>query len=109
MSEMMPPSRLVFDDLGTIRDAVVDGHGLAWLPCWLIRDDLAAGRLAIVLNHLPSHAFDSHLLWPQAPHLPMRVRLAIDALAATLPEATALPPPLRETALARSLPRVCRN
>lgn len=96
LAETTPPSRLTFDDLGTIRDAAVGGHGLAWLPCWLVRDDLAAGRLVTVLGHLPSHAFDSHLLWPQTPHLPMRVRLAIDALAAALPEATSLPPPLRQ-------------
>ncbi|PWC34836.1 LysR substrate-binding domain-containing protein [Azospirillum sp. TSO22-1] len=95
LAEAMPPSRLHFDDLGTIRDATLDGHGLAWLPCWLVRDDLAAGRLVTVLDHLPSHVFDSHLLWLQTPHLPMRVRLAIDALAAALPEATSLPPSLR--------------
>ncbi len=89
--EIVPPSRMRLDDLGTIRDAAVEGHGLAWLPNWLIRDDVAAGRLATVLDHLPAHVFDSHALWPQSPHLPRRVRLAIDALAAALPETAALP------------------
>jgi hypothetical protein len=28
---------------------------------------------------------ETHALWPQTPHLPMRVRLAIDALADALP------------------------
>lgn len=91
--EIVPPSRMRFDDLGTIRDAALARHGLAWLPCWLIRDDVAAGRLTTVLDHLPSHVFDTHALWPQTPHLPLRVRLAIDALAAALPETT----DLRET------------
>ena len=88
--EIVPPSRMRFDDLGTIRDAAVAGHGLAWLPCWLIRDDVAAGRLAMVLPHLPAHVFESHVLWPQTPHLPLRVRIAIDALAAGLPETASI-------------------
>ncbi|SFL88057.1 LysR family transcriptional regulator [Methylobacterium pseudosasicola] len=89
-TEIVPPSRMRFDDVGAIRDAAIGGHGLAWLPCWLIRDDVAAGRLATVLDHLPAHVFESHALWPQTPHLPLRVRLAIDALAAGLPEVSAL-------------------
>ncbi|MCJ2139844.1 LysR family transcriptional regulator [Methylobacterium sp. E-066] len=89
-AEIVPPSRMRFDDVDAIRDAAIGGHGLAWLPCWLIRDDVAAGRLATVLDHLPAHVFESHALWPQTPHLPLRVRLAIDALAAALPEESAL-------------------
>ncbi len=87
-TETTPPSRLRFDDLGVIRDAAVAGHGLAWLPCWLIRPELLAGRLVTVLEDLPSHVFDTHALWPQTAHLPLRVRLALDALASELPEAT---------------------
>ena len=87
-AEIVPPSRMRFDDLGTIRDAAIGGHGLAWLPCWLIREDVASGRLATVLDTLPAHVFDSHALWPQTPHLPLRVRRAIDALAAELQAST---------------------
>lgn len=100
--EITPPSRMRFDDLGAIRDAALDGHGLAWLPCWLIRDDVAARRLTTVLDHLPSHVFDTHALWPRTPHLPLRVRLAIDALAATLPATTA--PPETSTSSAQDGP-----
>jgi hypothetical protein len=28
---------------------------------------------------------ETHALWPETPHLPMRLRLAIDALVAELP------------------------
>lgn len=90
-TEIIPPSRMHIDDVGAIRDAALDGHGLAWLPCWLIRDDVASGRLVPVLGDLAAHVFDSHALWPQTPHLPLRVRLAIDALAAALPARVALP------------------
>ena len=92
VTEIVPPSRMHFDDVGAIRDAALDGHGLAWLPGWLIRDAVASGRLVTVLSDLPAHAFDSHALWPRTPHLPLRVRLAIDALASALPPKIALPP-----------------
>jgi len=85
-----PPSRMRFDDLEAIADAAVAGHGLAWLPCWLIRDRVHAGALAPVLTDQPQQVFESHALWPQSPRLPLRVRLAIDALAAELPGRTEL-------------------
>ncbi len=89
--EIVPPSRLRFDDVGAIRDAALEGHGLAWLPDWLIRDDIASGRLVNVLGDEPAHAFVCHALWPQTPHLPWRVRCAINALAAALPSRVAPP------------------
>jgi DNA-binding transcriptional LysR family regulator len=83
--EMTPPSRLHFDDLEAIADAAEAGHGLAWLPCWLIRERVRSGRLLQVLKTIPGLVFRTHALWPETPHLPLRVRLAIDALAAALP------------------------
>jgi DNA-binding transcriptional LysR family regulator len=81
-----PKSRLRLDDLEAIADAAVAGMGLAWLPCWLVRDHVASGALVRVLADAPNIAFDSHALWLQTPHLPLRLRLAIDALAAELPK-----------------------
>jgi DNA-binding transcriptional LysR family regulator len=88
--EATPPSRLRFDDLEAITDAAEAGYGLAWLPCWLIRDRVRAGTLVPVLTAIPGLVFTSHALWPQSPHLASRVRLAIDALAAELPGAAEL-------------------
>ncbi|MFK8253324.1 LysR substrate-binding domain-containing protein [Ancylobacter terrae] len=85
MVEAMPPGRLRFDDLETIADAAEAGHGLAWLPCWLIRDRVRTGALVPLLADLPRLVFKTHALWPQSPYLPLRVRLAIDALAEKLP------------------------
>jgi DNA-binding transcriptional LysR family regulator len=81
-----PKSRLRLDDLEAIADAAVAGMGLAWLPCWLVRDHVTSGALVRVLADAPNIAFDSHALWLQTPHLPLRLRLAIDALAAELPK-----------------------
>ena len=83
--EITPTGRLRFDDLSAMSDAAADGYGVTWLPCWLIRDRVREGKLVPVLLDGPRLMIETHVLWPQAPHLPLRVRLAIDALVAELP------------------------
>lgn len=83
--EVTPPSRMRFDDLEAIADAAEAGYGLAWLPCWLIREKVRLGMLVPLLGNVPRRVFRTHAIWPETPHLPLRVRLAIDALAAALP------------------------
>ena len=81
-----PRSRLRFDDLETIADAAAAGLGLAWLPCWLIRERVERGELVRVLANEPSMIVHVYALWPSAPQLPLRTRLAIDTLAQALPK-----------------------
>jgi len=88
--EVTPPSRLRFDNVEAIADAAEAGHGLAWLPSWLIRDRVRSGTLIPLLTDVPSRIFVTRALWPETPHLPLRVRFAIDALAAALPGTTEL-------------------
>ena len=82
--QIVPPHRMRFDDMGSIADAAVEGLGIAWLPCWLIRDAVRGGQLVPLLGDQPRQVFESYALWPDTPHLPLRVRLAIDALASEL-------------------------
>lgn len=83
--EVVPQHRLRFDDLEAIADAAVLGMGLAWLPSWLVRERLKAGALVELLPNEGRLPYDVHALWLQTPHLPPKVRVAIDALAADLP------------------------
>ena len=83
--DLTPQTRLRFDDLGAIADAAAAGFGLAWLPSWLVRDEIRSGALVHLLADVPALVSDSHAVWPQTPHLPMRVRVAVDALAAEMP------------------------
>jgi DNA-binding transcriptional LysR family regulator len=83
--EAMPRHRLRLDDLEAIADAAALGMGLAWLPSWLVRERLNAGELVEVLPDEGRLPYDVHALWLQTPHLPPKVRVAIDALAAKLP------------------------
>jgi DNA-binding transcriptional LysR family regulator len=87
--EIMPAGRLRLDDLDAIADAAVIGMGLAWLPSWLVCGRLEAGTLVQLLPDQPEFPYDCYALWLQTPHLPMKVRLAVDALAAALPGVTA--------------------
>ncbi|MEI8700282.1 LysR family transcriptional regulator [Mesorhizobium sp. M6A.T.Ca.TU.002.02.2.1] len=83
--EVMPVSRLRLDDLDAIADVAAAGMGLAWLPYWLVRERIQAGALVPLLPEQPGFLYDAYALWLQTPHLPLKVRLAVDALAAALP------------------------
>jgi DNA-binding transcriptional LysR family regulator len=80
-----PPSRLRLDDLDAIADAAAAGLGVAWLPYWLVRERLASGALVRVLPDTPGFLYDVHAVWHQGLRMPLKVRLAVDALAAALP------------------------
>lgn len=83
--EVTPVSRLRLDDLDAIADAATAGMGLAWLPRWLIRERIEVGALVTILPDQSGFLYDSYALWLQTPHLPLKVRLAVDMLATTLP------------------------
>ncbi|PAU53091.1 LysR substrate-binding domain-containing protein [Pseudomonas indica] len=83
--EITPANRLRFDDLDAVADAATLGMGLAWLPSWLVREHLSSGALVQLLPEQPAFLYDAHALWLQAPHLPRRVRLAVEALTDALP------------------------
>ena len=59
--------------------------GLAWLPSWLVRERIQARTLVKVLPGEADFPYDAHALWLPTPHLPLKVRLAVDALAQALP------------------------
>lgn len=86
--EIRPRHRLRLDDLDAIADAASAGMGLAWLPSWLVRDRLQSGELVELLSEEPGYAYEVYALWPQTPHMPMKLRLAIDELVAALPKLT---------------------
>lgn len=85
-AEFMPVSRLRLDDLDAIADAATSGLGLAWLPCWLVRERVQAGALTMLLPEQPGLYYDCYALWLQTPYLPLKLRVAVDALAAALPK-----------------------
>ncbi|PKU24042.1 LysR family transcriptional regulator [Telmatospirillum siberiense] len=89
-TDVTPTSRFRFDDLEVIADASVAGMGIAYLPFWLIRERIRSGSLVTLFDDLPAALLDCYAVWPEAQNLPLRLRLAIDALAAELPKSIAL-------------------
>lgn len=52
-----------------------------------------AGKLIPLLKQAPDVRFDVHAVWQQTPHLPLRVRIAVDTLASRLPSVLSLDMP----------------
>ncbi|GFE81928.1 LysR family transcriptional regulator [Steroidobacter agaridevorans] len=78
-------TRLGFDDLQAIADAAIAGAGLAWLPCWMMAPELKTGRLELVVSGDRVPGTEIHALWSRMTHLPMKVRVAVDALVSEIP------------------------
>ncbi len=72
------------DSAGMTRALAVAGHGVGLIPSFVVRGDIAAGRLVPLLEGypLPGHAI--HAIWPHARHLAPGLRAFIDRLAAYL-------------------------
>lgn len=94
----IPCSSLNMDDLQAICDAALAGHGIAWLPCWMVSKEIHEGKLIPLLKQAPDVRFDVHAVWQQTPHLPLRVRIAVDTLASRLPSVMSLdrPAPIKK-------------
>jgi DNA-binding transcriptional LysR family regulator len=62
----------------TIRDAAVQGLGLAFLPTFYVADDLRAGRLTRVLEELKLPELGVYVIYPERRSLSPKVRAFID-------------------------------
>jgi DNA-binding transcriptional LysR family regulator/transcription elongation GreA/GreB family factor len=79
---MMAGAALGADDGRFLRDAALEGAGIAVLPEFLVADDLAAGRLFPVLDDFHAVELAIHALHPHANLVPANVRAFVDHLAA---------------------------
>jgi DNA-binding transcriptional LysR family regulator len=78
------PACLVSDDLGLLHEAARAGLGPSALPEYLVADDLRDGSLMHVLPRHRLPAFRAYALLPSGRHVPRRVRVLLDFLAARL-------------------------
>jgi DNA-binding transcriptional LysR family regulator len=78
MQMLAPPAYFVCNDFRALRDACIDGLGIAQLPQPLALEALKKGQLKTLL---PEHLFDGMQLfihYPSRKQLPMRVRVFVD-------------------------------
>ena len=72
--------RLVTDDFGTLRLAVLDGTGIARLPSFVVQADIEAGRLVTLLPEWHMTESLVHAAFPSRRGSMPAVRLILDAL-----------------------------
>lgn len=75
-----PPTRLVFDSMQSVVQAVRDGHGIGWSLRAVIEDDIAAGALETVLDPYVAKLPPYYLYYPEQNRRLEPLRLFIDFL-----------------------------
>jgi DNA-binding transcriptional LysR family regulator len=76
-SSLVPDGPFDTNDGVVLRQAALAGAGIAQLARIAVADDLAAGRLDIVLPHLPMPGLEVHALHAYGRQAPQRVRLFV--------------------------------
>jgi DNA-binding transcriptional LysR family regulator len=71
---------LALNSIDLIRDAALDGHGLANLPLDQVEDDIEAGRLVQVLGRFTPDLPGYHLYYPHRRHPSAAFGLFVDTL-----------------------------
>lgn len=79
--------RFRVNDLFALRDLAERGAGIVALPDYLAAAPLAEGRLVRVLPKVTVAEIPVHAVYPSRRHLPRRVAVVLDALAAAFAEA----------------------
>ena len=84
LTDVETTGRIAMDDLEVIADTAAAGHGVAWLPSWLVRERVEKGLLVELPMERPGMGYDNYALWHEGLMTP-KVRLALDTLIAKLP------------------------
>lgn len=71
---------LAFNNIDLIRDATLDGHGLAYLPLDQVEADIEAGRLVRVLSRFTPDLPGYHLYYPHRRHASSAFTLLVETL-----------------------------
>ncbi len=74
------PSYLECNDGAVLHEWALAGQGLAWRSMWEVGDELASGKLELVLEQFSAPVNAIYAVFPQRKHLPLRVRVFIDLL-----------------------------
>jgi DNA-binding transcriptional LysR family regulator len=69
-----PAAELITDNFFVVRDAVKEGAGIGWLPCFLVERD----ELVTVLPDWTDDAAELWIVWPTSRHVSPAVRAFVD-------------------------------
>lgn len=82
LRSIKPRGRFDCNDGAVLHEWALAGRGLAWRSIWEVSDDLAAGRLRIVLQDFAAPPNGIYALFLERRHLPLRTRLFVEHLKA---------------------------
>jgi len=75
-----PRGRIVLGHGEPILDAAFAGCGFAYLPTWIIANELASGRLERLLSSDSVETGPVHAIWPATRTLAPKIRIVVDEL-----------------------------
>ena len=78
VTHLRPSGRLDCSDGQVLHEWCLGGLGIAWRSTWEVENDVASGRLQVVLEDFAAPPNGIYAVFPSAKHLPLRVRLWID-------------------------------
>ncbi len=70
------------DNSEAVREAVINGAGIAVIPVWLFTDEISTGRVRIILDAFEPSVLPIHAVYASRRQVPAKVRAMIDFLAA---------------------------
>jgi DNA-binding transcriptional LysR family regulator len=80
LTHLRPPGRLDCSDGQVLHDWCLQGMGIAWRSTWEVEQEVADGRLQVLLEPFNAPPNGIYAVFAQRKHLPLRVRLWIDFL-----------------------------
>lgn len=81
-------SPLTSNSVRMTREAILDGMGIAFLPRFLVADDIAAKRLVTVLPDYVSARLPLYVMFPKGHYMLAKVKAFVDYLSAAISDST---------------------
>lgn len=77
-------STLICNNMEAVHQAAIAGHGVAYMPDFLVRGAIHEGRLAIVLDDYVVDQGQFWAVWSSSRHLTPKIRVFVDFIASRL-------------------------
>ena len=78
ITQLRLPTVLTLNNMEAMHMAAIDGHGIAYMPDFLVRDSLRTGALETLLDAHTSDQGQFWALWPSSRHLSPKIRVFVD-------------------------------
>ncbi|MFI7839540.1 LysR substrate-binding domain-containing protein [Pseudomonas asiatica] len=84
ITQLRLPTVLTLNNMEAMLMAAVDGHGIAYMPDFLVRESVRAGALESLLDAHTSDQGQFWALWQSSRHLSPKIRVFVDFIAERL-------------------------